>query len=109
MTTGQWYQCPSVAERASAEGYATSCVAFDPYYELLWTGGQNGSLTSYVVDVYDEAVLQRYTTAWAHQADIRQLLPIENGIVSLAADELRYTKRGGVRISSFRCVAHGPE
>ena len=46
--------------------------------------------------------LERYTAFQAHHSDIRQLLPTPAGILSITAEELRYTTRTGLPIFTMK-------
>eukprot|EP00123_Amoebidium_parasiticum_P015853 comp23175_c1_seq1/m.37544 comp23175_c1_seq1/g.37544 ORF comp23175_c1_seq1/g.37544 comp23175_c1_seq1/m.37544 type:complete len:1228 (-) comp23175_c1_seq1:377-4060(-) len=96
MDGSEWYQVQTVAERLG-RGWATNYVAFDPFSELLWTGSQSGLVAS-----YHGSSLEKYTSFQAHAAEVRQVMVVDGGVVSLAPDELNFTSREGLRHSSFR-------
>ncbi len=48
------------------------------------------------------AELEQYTAFQAHTSDIRQLLPVPGGLLSITADELRYTTRTGLPLYTVR-------
>ena len=58
-----------------------------------YPGWLQGHVTSFLGNE-----LERYTAFQAHHSDVRQLLPTPTGLLSITADELRYTTRLGLPI-----------
>eukprot|EP00124_Ichthyophonus_hoferi_P000743 Ihof_evm3s30 gene=Ihof_evmTU3s30 len=96
MANTGWFQVQTVAERLG-RSWATNYVSFDPFSELLWTGSQSGLVAS-----YHGNTLERYTSFQAHTGEVRQVIVVDGGVVSLAPDQLNFISREGVHRSTFR-------
>lgn len=58
-------------------------------------------LQGHVTSFYSSS-LEKYTAFQAHHADIRQLQPTMNGMLSMTGKELRLTTRSGLPIFTMR-------
>ncbi|XP_071845900.1 PAN2-PAN3 deadenylation complex catalytic subunit PAN2-like isoform X2 [Apostichopus japonicus] len=78
--------------------FSVSALYFDPFEELLWMGNQGGHVTSYY-----GSHLQKYSSFQAHssQQEIRQLLALDSGIISLARQGLRCNSRQGIKLFDY--------
>ncbi|XP_018416297.1 PREDICTED: PAB-dependent poly(A)-specific ribonuclease subunit PAN2 isoform X1 [Nanorana parkeri] len=81
----------------SEVGVPVSAVHFDVHEEMLWVGNHGGHATSF----YSPA-LERYSSFQVHATnDIRQIQSLENGVVFLTKNNLKYMMRGGLIIFDY--------
>ncbi|XP_023932627.1 PAN2-PAN3 deadenylation complex catalytic subunit PAN2-like [Lingula anatina] len=88
--------------------FGVSAVAFDGQEELLWMGNQGGHVTSY----YGQG-MQKYTSFQVDaRFDVRQLLTLDTGVLSLMRNHLRCSHRfgrtlfdyGDERLQDMQCM-----
>ncbi|KAI9104701.1 ubiquitin carboxyl-terminal hydrolase-domain-containing protein [Phlyctochytrium arcticum] len=70
-----------------------SAIAFDPYEELLWAGGENGQISSLFVGTEE---LSRYTAFPGHGARVQRLLIHDQGVFSIGGVNVRHNHRRGL-------------
>eukprot|EP01125_Pyxidicula_operculata_P005904 TRINITY_DN2064_c0_g1_i1.p1 TRINITY_DN2064_c0_g1~~TRINITY_DN2064_c0_g1_i1.p1 ORF type:complete len:1119 (+),score=226.90 TRINITY_DN2064_c0_g1_i1:55-3411(+) len=87
-----------------------TCVKYDEYEEMVWTGTVHGRVVSYMLEYGQMATVDKYTSWSAHYdfsrdstrpSEIRDILVDEEGIVSLSPTCIRYSTRGGLVRSTF--------
>lgn len=49
--------------------------------------------------------MQKYTSFQAHENEVRYLLTNDEGVLSLTHNEIRFTKRHGIKLFSLRYCA----
>jgi WD40 repeat protein len=97
-----------------------SALAFDPAYELLWSGYDSGRVTatffpgsSDVSTPEQEQIMQAYQQrdGWAskycsfrafHNSAVLEVLPLPNRILSVSCDSVRLHSRGGMPVCTFK-------
>lgn len=71
---------------------SVTCLSFDPFSELLWSGNALGQVTS-----FHGTDGTRYTSFMAHRNNnVKGLCLDDRGIVSLGQNGVKGTKRTGV-------------
>uniref|UniRef100_T1JEQ0 PAN2-PAN3 deadenylation complex catalytic subunit PAN2 n=1 Tax=Strigamia maritima TaxID=126957 RepID=T1JEQ0_STRMM len=81
--------------------FGVSTVCFDLQEDLVWMGNQGGHVTSYY-----GLGMQKYTSFQVHaNNEVRQILPIENGILALMSNSLRCQSRQGIPIYTYSTEA----
>ncbi|CAB3984483.1 PAN2-PAN3 deadenylation complex catalytic subunit PAN2 isoform X1, partial [Paramuricea clavata] len=76
--------------------FGVSTVLFDSHEELIWVGNEGGHITSYF-----GSEMQKYTSFQAHENEVRHLLTNDGGVLSLTHNEIRFTKRQGLKLFSL--------
>lgn len=97
----------------SGNGFGVSTINFDTIEEIVWTGNQGGHVTSYF-----GPMLQKYTSFQVHaKQEVCQICSLENGIIALTPNSLRFQNRRGVPVYThtsenmieMQCLLrHGP-
>ncbi|KAG8452456.1 hypothetical protein GDO86_004299 [Hymenochirus boettgeri] len=81
----------------SEVGVPVSAVHFDLHEEMLWVGNHRGHATSFF-----SPALDRYSSFQVHpNNDIRQIQTLENGVIFLTKNNLKYMTRGGLIIFDY--------
>ncbi|XP_063808660.1 PAN2-PAN3 deadenylation complex catalytic subunit PAN2 isoform X2 [Pseudophryne corroboree] len=81
----------------SEVGVPVSAVHFDVHEEMLWVGNHGGHATSFF-----SPALERYSSFQVHaNNDIRQIQSMENGVLFLTKNNLKYMTRGGLIIFDY--------
>lgn len=76
-------------------GASVSALIFDSTEDLLWAGGTNGQMTSYLYPGNSQPLI-RYTSFPAHTAAVSNIISTEHGIYSVGFENVRVTNRRGV-------------
>lgn len=98
MALGQEY---SLRQSIMVDGVGISALTFDNVEELLWSGNEDGHLTSFF-----SSELQKYTSFDVDiGSDIREIVTLENGVLSLTSSTLRMSNRRGLTIYNH-CSEH---
>ncbi|XP_053411921.1 PAN2-PAN3 deadenylation complex catalytic subunit PAN2 isoform X3 [Nycticebus coucang] len=78
-------------------GVPVSVSHFDLHEEMLWVGSHGGHATSFF-----GPALERYSSFQVNGSDdIRQIQSMENGILFLTKNNLKYTARGGLIVFDY--------
>ncbi|XP_039193301.1 PAN2-PAN3 deadenylation complex catalytic subunit PAN2 isoform X2 [Crotalus tigris] len=81
----------------SEVGVPVSFSHFDLHEEMLWVGNHGGHATSFF-----GPALERYSSFQVHSNDdIRQIQSLENGVLFLTKNNLKYMSRGGLIIFDY--------
>ncbi|KAM4699078.1 PAN2-PAN3 deadenylation complex catalytic subunit PAN2 [Discoglossus pictus] len=81
----------------SEVGVPVSAVHFDLHEEMLWVGNHGGHATSFF-----SPALERYSSFQVHPTnDIRQIQSMENGVLFLTKNNLKYITRGGLIVFDY--------
>ncbi|XP_060620065.1 PAN2-PAN3 deadenylation complex catalytic subunit PAN2 isoform X1 [Anolis sagrei] len=81
----------------SEVGVPVSFSHFDLHEEMLWVGNHGGHATSFF-----GPALERYSSFQVHSSDdIRQIQSLENGVLFLTKNNLKYNSRGGLIIFDY--------
>ncbi|KAG8129442.1 hypothetical protein E2320_016177 [Naja naja] len=81
----------------SEVGVPVSFSHFDLHEEMLWVGNHGGHATSFF-----GPALERYSSFQVHSSDdIRQIQSLENGVLFLTKNNLKYMSRGGLIIFDY--------
>lgn len=95
QSTGHWADyCAFFGDES-----ALTAMEFDEHYELLWSGSQQGRLTSYLHNGPSE--FQKYSSFMAHSSPIVQILNLPKHILSVSESTVRLHTRGGLSMYSF--------
>ncbi|XP_011498289.1 PREDICTED: PAB-dependent poly(A)-specific ribonuclease subunit PAN2 [Ceratosolen solmsi marchali] len=82
---------------SSGNGFGVSTINFDAFEEIIWTGNLGGHITSYY-----GPILQKYTSFQVHpKQQVRQIRSIDNGIIALTENTLRFQNRRGLPIYTY--------
>ena len=99
-------------KRQIKESVAASALCFDHRHELLWSGGQHGRLTSYVLDpglatVYTRfaantiakpttRMLPQHYMQLQSQQVVLSIMDQDHGVYSLSTQSLHFSTREGL-------------
>jgi hypothetical protein len=89
--------CPQSSQKATYPAKTpvaqeTTALAFDTSQDILWAGNKQGRVTGFV-----GGNLASYTSFFAHDNEVRDILVHDRGIVSLSARNVRVTQRRGLQ------------
>jgi PAB-dependent poly(A)-specific ribonuclease subunit 2 len=109
-TYTDWYELRNMVEPNLNEIDTFTSISFDSHDEIIWGGLRSGRVISYL-----SPSLHKYVSIEAHKSQVKQLLPFENGIISLSSELLRIHSKGGVSrcefydynqvVTKFNCAA----
>ena len=90
-----WYELRNLVEPDGNDIDTFTSISYDSHEEMIWGGLRSGRVIGYL------SPLHKYVSIEAHTSHVKQLLPFENGIISLSSDSLRIHSKGGVSKCSF--------
>ncbi|KAJ3308221.1 poly(A)-specific ribonuclease [Boothiomyces sp. JEL0838] len=70
-------------------------ISFDNYEDLVFLGGTNGQITSYIYPGGKMPIV-RYTSFPGHTQPVTKIISLEHGILSAGFDNVRFTNKRGV-------------
>eukprot|EP00736_Rhodelphis_marinus_P008170 Rmarinus@m.9413 len=87
---GPWSE--SNCTPAFVGGGGVTCVAYDPEYEVLWGGGEEGIVSSFHL-----STLHKYSSVVVAHEPVIKVMPISQSICSLTSSALHIHTKGGLR------------
>ena len=91
-----WYESCRLNPQRPQDLVSRTCCSFDPYFECVYTGSEEGRLVSFCLPSLD-----RYTASRTHMQSLRQLKVTDSGVFALGSSSLRLQSRFGVPMWTF--------
>ena len=101
-----WYESTRIYE----ENFPVTSMHYDPKHEMLWTGHQNGRISSHLFDNKSEYITSDiYSSFMANDAAIVNVTAIEGSIVSVSHNSAQLHSKGGMLIGTFAKASQLPD